>query len=98
MYKREDRDDGSSEVRCEYKIHALHMKFKYYMVHYVDNDKGCVVWNLDYNRDSDLDDSVGYWCARLPARGRSQVGSVARGCGHSDTIQVRRGSGPSSLD
>jgi hypothetical protein len=63
VYKREERNDGTTEVRCEYKIHALHMKFTYYMLHYVDKDNGCVVWNLDYNRDSDLDDSVGYWCA-----------------------------------
>lgn len=70
VYKREERADGSEEVRCEYRIHALHMKFKYYMTHYVDNVNGCVVWKLDYDRESDLDDSVGYWHAARPSAHR----------------------------
>ena len=62
VYKREGRPDGTEEVRCEYRIHALHLKFRYFMSHQIDPEAGCVVWNLDYERESDLDDSVGYWC------------------------------------
>mmetsp|Transcript_22822 Transcript_22822/g.69845 ORF Transcript_22822/g.69845 Transcript_22822/m.69845 type:complete len:168 (+) Transcript_22822:660-1163(+) len=49
------------------------MKFKYYMQHFVDNDKGCVVWNLDYDRESDLDDSVGYWYVQPRSRESCRV-------------------------
>jgi hypothetical protein len=97
VYKREERDDGTSEVRCEYKIHALHMKFKYYMVHYVDSDKGCVVWKLDYNRDSDLDDSVGYWCAKMPTRGLCPVVALRRAVEGAATLSVSREVGSSPL-
>mmetsp|Transcript_33723 Transcript_33723/g.110028 ORF Transcript_33723/g.110028 Transcript_33723/m.110028 type:complete len:286 (+) Transcript_33723:58-915(+) len=68
VYKREGRPDGTEEVRCEYRIHALHLKFRYFMSHQIDPEAGCVVWNLDYERESDLDDSVGYWY--IQPRGR----------------------------
>ena len=53
--------DGTREIRSEYEIHALHMRFTYFMRHFIDSRRGCVTFNLDYDRQSDLDDSVGYW-------------------------------------
>ena len=52
---------GCQTVKTRYDIHALHMKFTYYMVHHYDPDARCMVFQLDYDRRSDLDDSVGYW-------------------------------------
>jgi len=43
------------------------------MLHYVDTAKGCVVWNLDYDRESDLDDSVGYWYIQPKTRESCRV-------------------------
>jgi len=37
------------------------MNFKYYMHHEVDEKQKCMTFHLDYDRQSDLDDSVGYW-------------------------------------
>ena len=37
------------------------MKFKYFVKHTYDPAQRCMVFCLDYDRQSDLDDSVGYW-------------------------------------
>ena len=52
---------GCSTVKVRYDIHALHMKFTYFMTHHYDPTQRCLVFHLDYDRRSDLDDSVGYW-------------------------------------
>jgi len=48
-------------IKTRYDIHAMHMKFTYFMVHYYDPTARCMTFHLDYARRSDLDDSVGYW-------------------------------------
>jgi len=53
--------DGTEEIRAVYDIHALHLKFKYFMLHRYDPKQRCLTFHLDYDRRSDLDDSVGYW-------------------------------------
>ena len=52
---------GVRTIKTRYDIHALHMKFTYYMVHMWDPAKRCMTFQLDYDRRSDIDDSVGYW-------------------------------------
>ena len=37
------------------------MKFNYFMEHTYDPAQQCLTFHLDYDRKSDLDDSVGYW-------------------------------------
>lgn len=56
-----DHKDGIQEVRAIYDIHALHMKFRYFMTHRYDSAQRCMTFRLDYDRRSDIDDSVGYW-------------------------------------
>ena len=48
-------------MKAEYRIHALHMHFTYFMTHYYDPKIRCMTFHLDYDRRSDLDDSIGYW-------------------------------------
>lgn len=56
--------DGIKTLKSKYEIHAAHMKLTYYMEHTYDPAQNCMVFNLDYDRRSDLDDSVGYWFAQ----------------------------------
>lgn len=53
--------NGIQTVKATYEISALHMKFKYYVTHVYDPAQRCMVFHLDYDRQSDLDDTVGYW-------------------------------------
>lgn len=57
-----DKREGKKRImRAAYEIHAGPMNFKYYMHHEVDEKQKCMTFHLDYDRQSDLDDSVGYW-------------------------------------
>ena len=59
-----NEDGGVHTYKSEYKIHAGGLKFTYYMEHRCDMAQNCMVFNLDYDRRSDLEDSVGYWFAQ----------------------------------
>jgi hypothetical protein len=37
------------------------MTVEYYVKHVFNRSGGYLTWTLDYSRQSDLDDSVGYW-------------------------------------
>ena len=37
------------------------MEIEYFIDHTYDANAGWLTWTLDYSRQSDLDDSVGYW-------------------------------------
>ena len=54
-------DGGLRTIKSAYQIQALHMKFNYFMEHTYDPAQQCLTFHLDYDRKSDLDDSVGYW-------------------------------------
>lgn len=56
--------DGSKLIKSKYTIHAAHLKFTYFVEHRYDPVERCMVFNLDYSKQSDLDDTVGYWYAR----------------------------------
>jgi len=57
-----DKKEGRLRVmKADYEIHAGPMNFKYYMRHEIDEHQKCMTFHLDYDRRSDLDDSVGYW-------------------------------------
>lgn len=62
-YVSEERD-GLRVMKSKYSIHAAHLKMTYYMEHRYDPAQHCMVFHLDYDRQSDLDDSVGYWYAQ----------------------------------
>ena len=57
----ETQPSGVRTIKTKYEIHALHMHFTYFIVHTWDPEARCMVFNLDYDRRSDIDDSVGYW-------------------------------------
>ncbi|MEE2751528.1 MAG: SRPBCC family protein [Myxococcota bacterium] len=40
---------------------VMGMDIEWYIRHIVNTKEGWVTWTLDYQRDSDLSDSVGYW-------------------------------------
>ena len=51
-------DGGLRTIKSAYQIQALHMKFNYFMEHTYDPAQQCLTFHLDYDRKSDLDDSV----------------------------------------
>ncbi len=53
----EDGDD----VRVRFEIRVLGIPYVYYVRHVFRPEAGYITWTLDYTRESDLDDSVGYW-------------------------------------
>lgn len=66
-------EDGTQEVRAKYNVHALHMRLAYYMVHTYDPEQYCMTFALDYTKQSDLDDSVGYWFVQPRRRDSCRV-------------------------
>lgn len=49
------------ELKARFVIGALMMSIEYFIDHEVHVDEGWLTWTLDYERESDLDDSVGFW-------------------------------------
>ncbi len=48
-------------VYVEFSLSKMGIGIDYFIDHTVQTDAGWVTWTLDYDRQSDLDDSVGYW-------------------------------------
>ena len=57
----EDASTGLRTIKTRYDISALHVKFTYYLEHIYSPADRCMTFRLDYDRRSDLDDTVGYW-------------------------------------
>jgi len=53
-------EDGH-DVRVRFLLEALGFEYEYYIKHDFRPGEGYVTWTLDYTRESDLDESVGYW-------------------------------------
>jgi len=66
-------DSGLRTVKSTYEISAAHMKFKYFVEHTFDPKAQCMVFRLDYDRRSDLDDTVGYWFVDNTGRSTCRV-------------------------
>jgi hypothetical protein len=52
---------SGSELKARFKIGAMGTRVEYYIDHEIHTDANWMTWTLDYTRESDLDDSVGYW-------------------------------------
>ena len=54
---------GNAEkgYNVEFELGVLGMQITYYIDHDLHADKGHLTWQLDYSRESDIDDSTGYW-------------------------------------
>ncbi|MDE0886173.1 MAG: SRPBCC family protein [Myxococcota bacterium] len=53
-------EDGS-DVRVRFVLKLLAIRYEYYIRHDFRPERGYVTWTLDYSKESDLDDSVGFW-------------------------------------
>jgi hypothetical protein len=53
--------EEGDDVRVRFKVSVLGLEYVYYIRHTFRPEEGYVTWTLDYSRESDLDDSVGYW-------------------------------------
>lgn len=67
------QEGNRQTVKSTYDISVLHMKFKYFMEHTYDSAERCMVFHLDYDKRSDIDDSVGYWYVLPTGRASSRV-------------------------
>merc|ERR1712087_542373 len=67
------QEGGRQVVKSTYDISVLHMKFKYFMKHTYDPGGRGMVFHLDYDKRSDIDDSVGYWYVLPTGRAASRV-------------------------
>ncbi len=56
VYKREGDD-----IYVEFALDVPLVDVVYYIHHHYPTELGWGTWTLDYSRESDLDDSVGYW-------------------------------------
>jgi len=52
---------SGTDQRVRFNLKAMGSTYEYYIQHDFRPDEGFVTWTLDYSRESDLDDSVGYW-------------------------------------
>lgn len=57
----ETYETDGEHVRTRFVVGAMLLSGEYYIDHVVQRDKGWMTWTLDYRRNSDLDDSVGYY-------------------------------------
>ena len=55
--------DGTAEAgyKVEFELSVLGMNITYFIDHRLDKAKGSMTWQLDYSKESDIDDSTGYW-------------------------------------
>ncbi len=60
---------SGNEIKARFVIGALMMSIEYFIDHEVRQDEGWLTWTLDYSRESELDDSVGFWRVE-PVEGR----------------------------
>lgn len=53
--------EEGDDVRVRFASTVLGFEYVYFIRHSFHPEDGYVTWTLDYTRESDLDDSVGYW-------------------------------------
>lgn len=61
MEKAEIYEENDKEIYTTFVLNATVSKIEYYIYHKIDKRKGLITWTLDYSRESDFDDSTGYW-------------------------------------
>jgi len=68
-----EQEDGVETIKSTYDISALHLRFNYHVKHIYDPAQRCMVFRLDYDKKSDIDDSVGYWYVQSRGFDKSRV-------------------------
>ena len=95
VYSKEKSMSGQTVVCSEYKLKSHGVSLTYFMRHIYEPKKHCMTFHLDYERCSDLSDSVGYWYVENGGATRSDepaAPKVARPPHHASlgaTLQVR---------
>ena len=52
---------ASTGYSVEFNLSVFGLDITYYINHTLHADKGYMSWELDYKKESDIDDSTGYW-------------------------------------
>jgi hypothetical protein len=52
---------ASTGHKVEFNLSVFGLDITYYINHTLHAEKGYMSWELDYKRESDIDDSTGYW-------------------------------------
>jgi len=52
---------GGGHYKVQFNLSVAMMDITYYIDHHHQPAKGYLTWQLDYSRESDIDDSTGYW-------------------------------------
>lgn len=52
---------SGSHIFVEFQLKVLGIGVQYWIDHTYNKEKGSLTWQLDYSKQSDLDDSTGYW-------------------------------------
>ena len=55
---------AGDHVFVRFVLNTFGVDVEYFVDHIVAKDRGFISWTLDYSRESDLDDSAGYWLVR----------------------------------
>jgi ribosome-associated toxin RatA of RatAB toxin-antitoxin module len=53
--------NSANNLYARFVISAMMIKVEYFIKHDLHKSDGYLTWTLDYSRESDLDDSTGYW-------------------------------------
>jgi len=61
VYKTKKSLSGSRVDYARYRVGAMGFKMEYYIKHMFEPAKHCFTFHLDYDRLSELSDTVGYW-------------------------------------
>ncbi len=54
-------ENQGERIKVRFLVGAMGTKVAYYVDHVYKPAEGWMTWTLDYTRESDLDDSVGFW-------------------------------------
>lgn len=54
-------ETGGGHHKVQFNLKVAMMDITYFIDHHHQPDKGYLTWHLDYTRESDIDDSTGYW-------------------------------------
>lgn len=61
LSKCERYSTNGNDIFVDFVISSWGFEVQYYVKHDYQPTKGYMTWTLDYSRESDLDDSTGYW-------------------------------------
>jgi hypothetical protein len=57
----ETYETKGNHIKTRFVIGGMGLSYEYFIDHIIEKEKGYMTWTLDYSRESELDDSVGYW-------------------------------------